>query len=107
MSLENTQETDLLGFSTLGCALAELATRMEPQAAAEIAKGLAATLRNSQGTDSALLSFFRALVKPWLRFARSCLPLVKRTYWRFPVCYPSERLERRLKTKINFSIGSC
>src|SRR5262249_26288970 len=41
-----------------GNALAALANKMEPQAAAEIAKGLAAALENPQETASARLSAF-------------------------------------------------
>jgi hypothetical protein len=48
-----------LGF---GIALAALANKMEPQAAAEIAKGLASALENPQETNSDQISMFgRAL----------------------------------------------
>ena len=50
-ALENPQETDFHRLSRLGNALAALANKMEPQAAAEIAKGLAAALENPQETD--------------------------------------------------------
>ena len=55
-ALENPQETDSDRLSSLGSALAALAAKMEPQAAAEIAKGLAAALENPQETDSDRLS---------------------------------------------------
>jgi hypothetical protein len=54
--LENPQETDSARLSSLGSALAALAAKMEPQAAAEIAKGLATALENPQKTDSDRLS---------------------------------------------------
>jgi hypothetical protein len=43
-------------LSTLGGALVVLAAKMEPQAAAEIAKGLATALENPQETNSDRLS---------------------------------------------------
>ena len=54
--MENPQETDSAWLSILGEALTVLANRMEPQATAEIAKGLAAALENLQQTDSHRLS---------------------------------------------------
>jgi hypothetical protein len=50
------QETDPNRLSGLGDALAALANKMEPQAAAEIAKGLVAALENPQITDPNRLS---------------------------------------------------
>ena len=59
-ALENPQETDSDRLSHLGDALAALANKMEPQAAAEIARRgaqrLAAALENPQETDSDRLS---------------------------------------------------
>jgi hypothetical protein len=59
-ALENPQETDPYRLSILVQALAALADRMEPQAAAEIAKGgaqrLAAALENQKKTNSVQLS---------------------------------------------------
>ena len=50
--MENPRETDPNRLSGLGNALAALANKMEPQAAAEIAKGLAAALENPRETVS-------------------------------------------------------
>ena len=60
-ALENPQETDSDRLSRLGNALAALADKMEPQAAAEIAKGLVAALENPQETE------FRPAFDPWQR----------------------------------------
>jgi hypothetical protein len=60
-ALENRQITDACWLWRLGDALAKLANKMEPQAAAEIAKGLAAALENPRETDS-----HRAF-EPWQR----------------------------------------
>ena len=58
--MENPQETDSDRLSGLGGALAALADKMEPQAAAEIARRgaqrLAAALENPQETNSNRLS---------------------------------------------------
>jgi hypothetical protein len=54
--LENSQFTAFDRPSNLNRALAALAAKMDPQAATEIAKGLAAALENSQDTDSDRLS---------------------------------------------------
>jgi hypothetical protein len=55
-ALENMQETDSSRLSSLGSALAALAAKMEPQAAADIAKGLVVPSENLQETDSERLS---------------------------------------------------
>ena len=59
-ALENPQETDTDRLSGLGDALAALANKMEPQAAAEIANGRSAcrALENPQETYSSRLSSF-------------------------------------------------
>jgi hypothetical protein len=49
--LENPQQTDYDRLSSIGSALAALAAKMESQAAAEIAGGLAVALENLQRTD--------------------------------------------------------
>jgi hypothetical protein len=50
--LENSKKSDSNRFWRLSEALAALANKMEPQAAAEIAKGLAAASENSKKSDS-------------------------------------------------------
>ena len=55
-ALENPQETDSVRLSSLGDALAALAARMNPNAAASVADGLAKALENTQETDSFRLS---------------------------------------------------
>ena len=55
-ALENPQETNSFRLSRLDDALAALAARMNPNAAASVADGLAKTLENTQETDSFRLS---------------------------------------------------
>jgi hypothetical protein len=91
-------------LSSLGNALTALAAKMEPQPAAEIAKGLATALENPQETDSDQLSRLGKSFGHVLQVITQTL--VVPAYWRFPICCFSHCLKRLLKAKGNLTIGS-